>query len=319
MKSSEKLRRVTLPDRLVVTTKIKHFIVRFAYYLVLCSLSFVFLYPFIKMIVTSLMSDEDLLNMTVTWLPTSIKWSNYKIAADQLSVSRYIQNSLIIVILSTIGHLLSCSMVGYGFARYKFPFKGALFAVVILSMLVPVQTIIFPSYIMYSKMGLLQIFRGYLPLVLPCFFGYGLSGAFFIFLFRQFFAGLPKELEDAARIDGCGAFQTFFRIMLPISKSSVLVATVLSVVWHWNDYFEPNIYISERKYQVLPSRLPILYDLLNMEDTQEMVAEMGGDFLFNNAMLMAATVIVILPLLIVYAFVQKQFMEGIERSGITGM
>jgi len=305
-------------DKLVVSTKIKNFVVKFAYYLVLCSLSFVFIYPFLKMVVTSLMADADLVNITVNWVPTKIVWSNFMVAFEQLGFGTYVWNSVIITVVGTLGHLFSCALVGYGFARYRFRLNGPLFAVVILSMLVPIQTIIFPMYIQYSKMGLLGIMRGYLPILLPCFFGYGLNGAFFIFLFRQFFSGLPKEMEAAARMDGCGAIMTVFRIMMPMSKAAVLVATVLSVVWHWNDYFEPKIYISNLVHQVLPSRLPGLYKLLNMEDSMELVEEMGG-FLFNNAMLMAATFLVILPILIIYAFLQKQFMEGIERSGLTGM
>ena len=290
-------------------------IVRVFYYLVLCSLAFVFLYPFLTMVITSLMSDADLINITVKWIPNEVKWSNYKIAAQQLSYKRYFFNSLLIAGLSTVGHVLSCAFVGYGFARYKFKLSGPLFAVVILSMLVPVQTIIFPLYIQYSKMGWLDSYK---PLIVPTFFGYGLNGAFFIFVFRQFFKGLPKEMEEAARIDGCGPLRTFFRIMLPMSKSSILVTTVLSFVWHWNDYSEPNIYIRTPGKRVLPSMLPSLYALLNSEDAMELVMEDGG-FTFNNAMLMAGTFLVVLPVLIVYSIVQKQFMEGVERSGIAGM
>ena len=298
-----------------MTTKLKRIVIRIFYYLVLCSLSFVFLYPFITMIVTSFMSDADLINITVKWIPEGLRWSNYKIAIQQLSYKRYLLNSLFISTVGTIGHVLSCSFVGYGFARYKFRLKGLAFAIVILSMLVPIQTIIFPLYMQYSKMGWLDT---YLPLLVPTFLGYGLNGAFFIFLFRQFFLGLPKEMEEAARIDGCGALRTFFKIMLPISKSSILVATVLSFVWHWNDYFEPNVYITSLAKQVLPSRLPGLYALLNTEEAMDLVMEEGG-FTFNNAMLMAGTFLVILPVLIVYAFLQKKFMEGVERSGLTGM
>jgi len=298
-----------------VASKSKKFVIRFFYYLVLCSLSFVFLYPFITMIVTSFMSDSDLINITVKWLPSGLGWSNYKIAIQQLGYQRYVINSLIIATLSTVGHVISCSFIGYGFARYEFKLKGVCFAIVILSMLVPVQTVIFPLYIQYSKMGWLD---SYLPLIVPTFFGYGLNGAFFIFLFRQFFQGLPKEMEEAARIDGCGAFRTFFKIMLPMSRSSILVATVLSFVWHWNDYFEPNIYLTSPWKGVLPSRLPGLYALLDTEEAMDLVMEEGG-FTFNKAMLMAGTFMVILPVLIVYAFLQKKFMEGVERSGLTGM
>lgn len=301
-----------------IRTDIKRFIVRLFFYLVLFSLAFVFLYPFIMMIVTSFMTDADLINIVVKWIPEKLEWSNYVIAFNQLSYVQYVKNSLYVAVVATAGHLLSCSFVGYGFARYNFRFKGPLFAVVILSMLVPIQTLIFPLYMMYSKFGWADT---YLPMLVPCFFGYGLNGAFFIFLFRQFFQSLPKEMEDAARIDGCGALRTFFQIMLPMSRSSILVGTVLSFVWHWNDYFEPSIYIRSVAKRLLPSILPGLYAMVGSEDSMEAmeVAVESGALTFNTAMLMAGTVLVILPLLIVYAFVQRQFMEGVERSGLTGM
>lgn len=305
-------------DSLLIVSKGKRCIVRIFFYLVLCSLSFVFLYPFLRMIIISLMSDSDLVNITVTWLPTEIVWTNYKIAAQRLSFFQYIKNSVFITAVGTVGHLISCSMIGYGFARYKFRMNKVFFAVVILSMLVPVQTIIFPSYIQYSKAHLLNICRGYLPILLPCFFGYGLNGAFFIFLFRQFFKGLPKDMEEAARIDGCGPMGIFFRIMLPMSKAAILVTVVLSMAWHWNDYFEPNIYINNIIHQVIPSRLPDLYRLLNTEESMELVEEVGG-YVFNNAMMMAATFLVVVVILVVYMFLQKGFMEGIEHSGLTGI
>ncbi len=311
--------RIRNADALVVATKIRHIIIRLAYYLVVCSLAFVFLYPFIKLILNSLMTESDLINLTVTWIPTKLEWSNYKVAFERLGFSTFVWNSLTITVVGTIGHLLSCSLAGYAFARYNFRFKGVLFVIVILSMLVPVQVTVIPSYIMYSRMNLLNAFHGYLPLLLPCFFGYGLNGAFFIFLFRQFFSSLPKEMEDAARVDGCGCLRTYFQIMLPMSRSAVLVATVLSVVWHWNDYFEPNIYISDLTAKVLPSKLPGLYQLLsNAEDSMQYVEEVDA-MVFNEAMLDAGVFMVILPLLIIYMFLQKQFMEGIEHSGLTGM
>lgn len=299
----------------VLFGKIRRWVIRIFFYLLLFSLSFVFLYPFIIMIVDSFKSDADLANITVKWIPEKLVWNNYVIAFKQLSYQIFVKNSLVMSVIATIGHVLSCSFVGYGFARYRFRGRGVLFGIVILSMLVPIQVLIFPLYIQYSKWGWLD---SYLPLLVPTFFGYGLNGAFFIFLFRQFFSSLPYEMEEAARIDGCGALRAFFKIMLPMSKSSLLVATVLSFVWHWNDYFEPNMYIRTISKQLLPSRLPLLYSLLNSEDSLEAMVEEGG-LIFNEAMLMAATFLVILPVLIVYAFLQKKFMEGIERSGLTGM
>ena len=164
-------------------------VIRFGFYFLLCALSFVFLYPFIKMITQSLMTDDDLINITVKWLPSQLTWSNYAVAYRKLMFKSYVWNSARVAIICTLGHVLSCAMTGYAFARYKFRFKGALFAMVILTMLVPVQTVIIPQYMQFSNWGWLNS-EYYLPLVVPSFLGFGLNGAFFIFLFRQFFSCL---------------------------------------------------------------------------------------------------------------------------------
>ena len=263
-------------------------VIRFGFYFLLCALSFVFLYPFIKMITQSLMTDDDLINITVKWLPSKLTWSNYAVAYRKLMFKSYVWNSARVAIICTLGHVLSCAMTGYAFARYKFRFKGALFAMVILTMLVPVQTVIIPQYMQFSNWGWLNS-EYYLPLVVPSFLGFGLNGAFFIFLFRQFFSGMPYEMEEAARVDGCGPIRTFLHIMLPMSQSSLLVCTVLSIVWHWNDYFEPGVYFNSVWLKMLPNSLPNLYAELNKEQHTMIQTNDIEGIIFNEAMLMAAT------------------------------
>ena len=292
--------------------------IRFGFYFLLCALSFVFLYPFIKMITQSLMTDDDLINITVKWLPSQLTWNNYSVAYRKLMFRTYVWNSARVAIICTLGHVVSCSMTGYAFARYKFRFKGALFALVILTMLVPVQTIIIPQYMQFSNWGWINS-EYYLPLVVPSFLGFGLSGGFFIFLFRQFFSSMPYEMEEAARVDGCGPIRTFTHIMLPMSQSSLLVCTVLSIVWHWNDYFEPGIYFNDVWLKMLPNSLPNLYAELNKEQHTMIQSNDIEGIMFNEAMLMAATFLCILPILILYLILQRRFMEGVERSGLTGM
>lgn len=296
---------------------VRKFIGRALLYLVLLDLAFVFLYPFILMIADSLKSPADLQNITVKWIPNKLDFHNFVDAFKMLRYPRYFLNSALVAIVATVGHIIGCAFVGYGFARYKFRGKGVLFAGVILSMLIPTQVLIFPMYIMFSKIGWLN---SYLPLIVPTFFGFGLRGGFYIFLFRQFFAGMPYEMEEAARIDGYGPIRIFAKIMIPMARSSVLVASVLSLVWHWNDYFEPRIYIQKTSMMFLPSRLPGMYDILNKLTSDVPGQVLSGDNLIvNEALCMAATFLVILPLLIAFSFVQKKFMEGIERSGLTGM
>lgn len=293
-------------------------ILRVAFYFLLATLSFVFLYPFIKMITQSLMTDDDLINITVKWLPSEVTWSNYDVAFRKLQFKTYVWNSVKVALVATLGHVFSCAMTGYAFARYQFRGKGLLFAFVILSMIVPVQTVIIPQYMQYSNWGWINS-PYYLPILVPTFFGFGLSGGFFIFLFRQFFLGLPYEMEEAARVDGCGPIRTYLRIMLPMSQSSLLVCSVLSLVWHWNDYFEPGVYITDVWLKMLPNRLPSLYAELNKEQhTMIQVNDIEG-IMFNEAMLMAATFLCIVPILVLYLILQRRFMEGVERSGLTGM
>lgn len=295
---------------------LKAVVLRVGIYLVLFDLAFVFLYPFITMIIDALKSEEDLINSTVTWIPTSFYWQNFQTAFKQLDYLAFFKNSAIVTVFATLGHVISCSFIGYGFARYRFRGKGILFGGVILSMLVPVQVIIFPLYMNFANWNWIDT---YLPLIVPAFLGFGLRGGFYIFLFRQFMMGLPYEMEEAAKIDGCGPLKTFIKIILPMSRSSILVCAVLSIVWHWNDYFEPRIYLNSYKLAMLPSKLEPLYDALNKITAEGDDAATGGTVVVNQAMCMAATFLVILPLLIAYTFVQKKFMEGVERSGLTGM
>jgi len=183
---------------------------------------------------------------------------------------------------------------------------------VLLTIIIPIQVLIIPYVIMYSRVGWINT---YLPLLVPTFFGFGLRGGLFIFIFRQFFSGLPYELEEAARIDGCSSFRTYWNIVLPVAGSALLVCTILSIVWHWNDYFEPAMYIMRPNIHLLPSKLPGLYTLITKEITEDMAA---ADFISQEGIVMAATFLVILPILIVYLFLQKKFMESIERSGLVG-
>jgi multiple sugar transport system permease protein len=289
---------------------IKILIVKLLFYFVLCDLAFVFMFPFINVMVNAVKSPSDLMNITVKWVPRGIDWQNFVIAITELNYFAFFKNSVLVTGIATIGHIFSCAFIAYGFARYNFPGKGLIFGLVIFTLIVPVQVIIFPLYIQYSDMGWLNT---YLPLTVPTFLGFGLRGGLFIFIYRQFFMSLPYELEEAARIDGCGPFSTFVRIVLPISKSSILVSAILSMVWHWNDYFEPNIYNSHISMNMLPSRLPLLYARVLADEVLP-----DTNLILNEAMIYAATFLVILPILVVFIILQDKFMEGVERSGLTG-
>ncbi len=294
-------------------------------YLLVLGLAFVFIYPFLYMIVTSLMSNSDLNSSSVNWIPSELKFENYTLANDLINVKKYIYNSLEVTIIATIGHIISCSFIGYGFARYNFPFKKILFALVILAFVVPTQTIIIPSYLTYSNIVIKgsTLIDTYVPLILPTFFGFGLRGALYVFLFRQFYLTVPKSLEEAARIDGCGFMKTYWKIVFPLAKATLVVAVVLSIVWHWNETYEAGIYVKNPGKAFLPPRINAIITTANSDPDkqQELMRQLGlddGEDILNDAVVMAGATILSAPVLVFFAFAQSQFMQGIERSGITG-
>lgn len=290
------------------------FMIRLFIYSLLIGLVFVFLYPFLYMIVTSFKSPADLNDISVKWILNDLRFENYKTALKALQYRERMFNSLFVVILSVGGHLLSCSFIGYGFARYHFPLKKCWFALLILSIIIPMETIIVPLYILFSRIGIMGT---YWTIILPSFLGFGLRGALFVFIFRQFFLSLPKALEEAAAIDGAGSLRTFFSIALPNARSSSLICLVLGVVWHWNDTFEPTMYINDQSNYLLTQMLPNLYSMIETEVSADQLLSNTAE-IYNNAVVMAAATLVIVPLIIFYLLLQSKFMVSIERSGITG-
>lgn len=320
LSSNLQLRWTLFKRKYANLTGVKHIIVRIFMYLLIIGLAFVFLYPFLYMITTSLMSNADLNSTSVHWIPTEIKFENYAIALQLMNGARYAKNSFFVTIVATFGHVIACSFIGYGFARYNFPLKKLLFGCVMLAFIVPTQTLIIPLYLTYSNLGWLD---SYLPLLVPTFFGFGLRGALYVFLFRQFFLTVPKSLEEAARIDGCGFMMTYWRIVFPLAKATLVVAMVLSVVWHWNDFYEPGLYVTDPGKSFLPPKLNNIIAAANAlpDQQQEMLRSLGledGEDTLNNAVVMAGAVIISAPVLLFFAFAQRQFMQGIERTGITG-
>ena len=218
-------------------------------YLVLIDVAFVFLFPVFYMISTSLKSAQDLADATVYWIPRSPAWENYLLGFRALDFLPALRNSLASTVPAAFGQVLSCSFIAYGLARMRFPGREPLFLLVLFTFLIPPQTIIIPLFILYRHLGWIDTFY---PFIVPSFLGHGLQGALFILVFRQFFRGLPSELEDAASIDGANPFRTFFQIMLPLARPAILVVLLFSLVWHWNDYFEPMMFF----YRTVSARRP---------------------------------------------------------------
>jgi multiple sugar transport system permease protein len=281
---------------------------RIATYIILINVCFVFLFPVIYMFSTSLKTVADLADLTVLWIPRTFFWRNYELAISGMLYWQAARNSVIISLGSGILQTVACSFVAYGFARIPFPGRDVLFLLVLFTFLVPPQTIIVPLFILYRNLGFMDT---YFPFLIPALFGHGLRGALFILVFRQFFRNLPYELEDAARIDGAGPFSVYWRIMLPLAAPAIIVVFLFSLVWHWNDFFEPTIYLFDQNNFTLPLRLSILSAAL-----LQMLAGQGAGDEFNEAVIMAASFLVVMPPLVVYLFTQRYFVESVDRTGL---
>lgn len=304
---SVRLRLRKAPVLLVLQRKGESVFFRALLYAVLISVAFTFLMPIIYMVTTALMSIEDYLDPGVLWIPRQIVFRNFKWAFLGLHYPRAASISAFIAIVSAIGQVASCAFVGYGFARIKFWGRDLLFLLVLFTFIVPPQTIIVPLFILYKNLGFIDT---YYPFIVPSFFAQGLRGSLFVLIFRQFFIRQPWELEEAALIDGCGEFRTFWRIMLPLARPAILVVFLFSLVWHWNDFYEPMMYLMKPAKFTLPLRLSILWTSL-----QELAGGETGE-LFNEPLIMAACFLIVLPPLVLYVFTQRFFVESIERTGL---
>lgn len=297
-----------------------------AAFLLLCMIAFVFLYPFLHMIITALKSSDDLSDKTIQWIPRHPVVYNFTNAFQRLDYVKHFFISVLLTSFCVLVKLFVCSYIAYGFARFKFVGHRILFTVVLLSMIIPVQTLLLPQYILFAQY---KWVGGYLPLLIPQLAGFGLRGGVFIFLFRQFFLSVPKSLEEAAKLDGCGHMRTYFSISLPTVRSALVIVVVLAMVWSWNEYYEPVIYLRNIDLWPLPSMLDKLYDIYNsfmntttsdpsqlIRDMRTMNPEVLKTTMVTEGTLMAATFLVIAPVLVAYAFLQKQFIQGVERSGL---
>ena len=282
--------------------------------LFLMGVGFVMLYPILFMISNSFKSVSDALDPTVVWIPSGTDMFNFKMAFKLLKFNDALTNTLILVVPCVIIQVITCLFVSYGFARFEFGFKGLLFGLLIFSLIVPVQTYIIPLYVNMKTMHLLDT---YWQFYIMAMLGTGIRSGLYIYIFRQYFRGLPKELEEAAYLDGCNPLRTFLHIMVPNVKGAILVVFVLSFVWYYNDYTLTGM--------LLNSDYPLSIALTGVSTAlnntvQGMVGQtIGSDIkLLSDSILSAACLIVALPLIGVYVAVQKHFTEGIERSGLVG-
>ena len=294
--------------------------------LIVFGLCFIILYPLIYMISTAFRTSADMTDPTIMWIPKHLTFDNIKTVIKAMDFWNILQNTLVLNIGCSLIQVVTCAITGYGFARYNFKGKNILFFIVIMMILVPPQIILIPQFMFFryfDPLGLCTLITGdsismidtALTMYLPALTANGLRAGLFIFLFRQSFKGLPKELEDAAALDGCSPLTTFVRIMIPNAGSTFLTVFLLSIVWYWNDYYVSTSFFVNNK--------TIAIELKNLSANIKIMIFGDANAQVNARELIvwmeAACLISITPILVLYICLQKYFTEGIARSGLTGM
>lgn len=275
-------------------------------------IGFVFIYPLLQMLSDSFMSPEDIVNPLVEWIPTELYTQNYDKAMKIMDYAKSLGTTLYVSIVPALLQMISCSIIGYGLARFRFPGKKIIFALVLATFIIPPQVTTIPQFLMYKELGILYSVKAY---ILPAIFGQGIKSAIFILIFFQFFSQMPKALEEAAKVDGAGNFRIFIKIAVPTALPAYLLTFLLSMVWYWNDTYMATMYFG-KELQTLPMQLSAFEATFKSLYPQSAGVNAGNTV--NEAIKMAGTFLNILPLLIIYFFTQRWFIEGIDKSGITG-
>ena len=305
------------------TEKIRKVAINILRYFFLISLSYIFLYQMAYMLSQAFKPYDEIYDPAIIWVPKTFTLENVKLAWSTMGYLKSFLNTLIIPVGSGMLEVFSCSLMAYGLARFKFKGNTFLFVLVILTILIPPQMVIIPNYINYSHLDFLGVLGGISKLVgaelrpnildtpltfyLPALFGVGLRSGLFIFIYRQFFAKMPRELEEAAYIDGAGPLRTFLSIIIPSSSVVILTVVIFSVIWHYNDYYLSEMYMTENNtLAVMLASVTTSIGTQNIDPDYARVLEMAGSLIF------------IVPVLVMYMILQKRFIQNIDRVGIVG-
>jgi len=277
------------------TRKTKDAVRQVLSHLLLMPLAAAFMLPYFWMISTSLKSDTQVFAWPLVWIPHPMVWANYPDALQFFPFWSYLRNTLQIAGFNVIGAVLSCTMVAYSFACIPWRGRNVLFVVTLSTMMLPYQVTMVPLFIMFSKLGWINSYR---PLIVPSFFG----SAFFIFLLRQFFMSIPKDLLDAAKIDGASYLRIYWQVVLPLAKPAMFTVALFQFLNSWRDFLGPLIYLSDNsKYTI---SLGLQYFKLEHDTKWQM--------------LMAASIMLTAPIVILFFFTQRTFVQGISMTGIKG-
>lgn len=273
---------------------------KLALYAIIIAGAIVIMFPFYWMFTTALKPPDEVVTYPIKWVPSRLVWSNYPKAIYSLPVSAlvFLKNSIVLSVLVTIGTVLSSAVVAYPFARLRFPGRRPMFYLILATMMIPGQVTMIPLFIIFSKLRWVNTF---LPLVVPTYFG----DAYFIFLLRQFFATIPREMDDAAKIDGCGPFGLFFRIILPLARPALGVTAIFAFSGMWNAFMGPLIYLNKME------QFPLALGLRAFQSGP-------GSRSISWESLMAVSVLMTIPVLVLFFVAQRSYIQGIVITGVKG-
>ena len=310
----------------IIATEIGNIIWKIVRFVILLGLSYILVYPVLYMISMAVRPTSQVMDPSVTWIPKSFTLDQFKTAIDTMNYFSAMTTTVTMGLVSTVLQLISCSMVGYGFARFKFKSSGFWFTLVMLTLIVPASAITIPLYFQFRSFSipiispiLYKIFNIKMPdfltvnmidswfvFWLPALLATGLRSGLYVYIFRQFYRNIPVEIEEAALVDGAGFFKTFYRIMVPNASGSFLTVFLFSIVWYWNDTFYSSNFITRKR--TLAKALSNLRGDLG-----------GGNDNYNlSPKIMAGALLFVAPMLIMYIFLQRYFVQSVERTGIVG-
>lgn len=304
----------------------KRWLWSFVRMVLVAGLAFVILFPILQKISTSIKDKTDLYSPIVIWVPEHFSLDNFRQVITIMDYWPTLGNTFLLSSLTTILTAISCALAGYGFSRLKFKGSNLLFMGVMLTILVPPTTILIPVYLNlkdFTLMGLIPLLTGgkslnllntYWPFILTSLTANSMKAGLYIFIFRQFFRGIPMEVEEAAYIDGAGIGKTFIRIILPNTIPAIMTVLLFSFVWQWNDSFYTTTYLTTSKVMSIQlASLPYNLGIMLSDGANSKVDPFYQSMVQDTGILLA-----ILPLIIIYIFVQRYFVESIERTGIVG-
>ncbi len=264
-------------------------------YILLILISIAMLFPFFWMVRSAFMTNREIMTTPIQWLPSHYDLENFKKAFERAPFGKYFINSAIIVLINMVGCILSSSFIAFGFSRLRFPGRKLWFALLLSTMMIPQTVLMIPQFLIWQSVG---AYNTFIPLTVPCFFG----NAFNVFLVRQFYAGIPKEYDEAALVDGASYFTIYSKILVPMAKPVLCSVGVFTFMSTWNDFMGPLLYLDKENLKTVSLALQNFMGQHNSE--------------WN--LMMALSTVITLPMIVVYFMAQRYFIEGITFSGLKG-